>query len=718
MSLNMLPIMDADNNYLARLSKQGLLNGLILAPVMALALTLLFAFAAAETGRFSAGGTLAFFFIALVVLCLAGLKFNFFPGLSRPALIDTVLLVALVGFGVLVYFPPSEYVLGGWDPGVYTSTGASIADTGGIMAQEPLLVKLDASELEMFVARRQGGFPELYHGWRIPGAPGGCRLSPQFFHMFPVMQALGHGAGGLSGSLCVSSLVGLGCLVAIFALGRFVSGNRTAIAAALLAACCPAVIWMARFQCSEMPAQLAMLCGFIFLFLACRDADNAPRAGLFSTVLSAVWFGIAQLTRADFIPVAAALAGMGMIAASWPGVPAAMRRNRIVWVCLMLLFLAHTFIYQKTSAPFYLPLPQFTLWGSVAVLAAGAVVAIAVMALGRIADAIVGRVRPFLAGMIAACVVAAFVLAVFFRPGASHAGNSGNILDAARMVSWPVMVVALAGIVAMIVKARRFEDAAFLAACLVVTAAVMAENYVESLYPWAARRLATVAFPFLFLSAAAGVAVAADAVCLLARRMQLRAPDADAVRGLAVAILVVAAAIVYRPDLDAVLVSRDFGGVKTFIGDLGKTMPRADLAIVTDNRGQLRGLAEALRFHEHVPALALKNRKPENVALLWNMLARRLAAHETIYLLSPVKDRLDPMPGINLRSCGVYSWRGEILEQTKRPFPRRVISRGISMVLLRAELAEPRQSTGSMRESRGDIHRKARWQIGDGEARD
>src|SRR5207248_6526517 len=74
--------------------------------------------------------------------------------------------IALVLLGLWRFFPPSEYVIGGKDPGTYMNEGIQIAQRGALVIRDPVVAAVPASARDLF-------FPSHlraeYYGLRFMG---------------------------------------------------------------------------------------------------------------------------------------------------------------------------------------------------------------------------------------------------------------------------------------------------------------------------------------------------------------------------------------------------------------------------------------------------------------------------------------------------------------------------------------------------------------------
>ncbi|HVQ30718.1 MAG TPA: hypothetical protein VMV21_14110, partial [Vicinamibacteria bacterium] len=96
---------------------------------------------------------------------------------------------------------PSQYIVGGRDPGAYVASMATIARTGGIAFTDPLVLAVPAEDADLFF--RHPDRPEAFSWARFMGfdleRPQTGRIFPEFFHLFPSFGAYLFAAMGVKG---------------------------------------------------------------------------------------------------------------------------------------------------------------------------------------------------------------------------------------------------------------------------------------------------------------------------------------------------------------------------------------------------------------------------------------------------------------------------------------------------------------------------------------
>ena len=108
--------------------------------------------------------------------------------------------VLLIGLGMVRFFPPAEYVIGGKDPGVYMNEGIQIAQRGGLVIPDPVVAAVPPFARPLFFPPYGQAYDSLrFMGFFITDLDTGSVVG-QFPHLFPASIALGYGIDGLTGA--------------------------------------------------------------------------------------------------------------------------------------------------------------------------------------------------------------------------------------------------------------------------------------------------------------------------------------------------------------------------------------------------------------------------------------------------------------------------------------------------------------------------------------
>lgn len=394
----------------------------------------------AELGRFSlprAGVVMALILLLLAALTWRRLRWPVPRPRSWAALVPALLVLA-------VAFPlharPTEYLVGGRDPGVYVATMALVGRTGGLAYTDPGVLSIPAADVELFYRNPQG---EDFSWGRFMGfpleSPQSGRVFPEFFHLFPCFGAYLFQAMGVKGALATPPLLGiLGTLGVYFALRRLL-GGAPALLAALLLAVNVVQVWFARYPVSEGFSQLLLALGV--LAVARWEEHEGARWG----ALAGAALGLSLLVRIDSVLIALPL-GVYLL---WRHVEGRLPWRRMVPLLAPLLLLgAHATLHAAFfSRKYLLNLLNRPYWHQPPLVWVGVLAALVALVVAA------GRAAPLLAAWVArhaetartaamAALTALVLYAYFARPLLSAwAGADGN--DRARALAHPGLLRAL-----------------------------------------------------------------------------------------------------------------------------------------------------------------------------------------------------------------------------------------------------------------------------------
>ena len=199
----------------------------------------------------------------------------------RSSLPQSLAVAAFFLAMTFVYLPPAQFVLGGWDPGVYFTSAAGLARTGAFTTQDPILSRLRPEAAAAFTTEPPGLHPTLQPGFYVNQDSGA--VTSQFPLLLTTWTAFGIALAGIRGGLAMPFLINLMALLYFYLLARRLMGGGGGITAAALLAFNAVQVWHGKMSFSEELLQ-------VFLF-----------GGLWSGVL---W----QSTHSRMAAVAAGLA--------------------------------------------------------------------------------------------------------------------------------------------------------------------------------------------------------------------------------------------------------------------------------------------------------------------------------------------------------------------------------------------------------------------------
>jgi hypothetical protein len=280
-------------------------EALFLAVAVSVAASAWVALLLGELGTFSltrAAGVLAAAAGATALLSRGRLGWRF--TVSHHGAMALVPALAILALSLLLQARPSQYIVGGRDPGAYIASMGLIARTGGIEYTDPLVLAVPPEDADIFF--RHPERPEAFSWTRFMGfdleRPQNGRVYPEFFHLFPSFGAYLFAAMGVKGALATPVVFGVLGTMGVFLAFRRLIGPAAALLAALLLATNAVHVWFARFPVSET---VSLMLFFLALLAAARFEETESLA--FAALLGGA-LGLGLLVRIDAVLVLAPLA--------------------------------------------------------------------------------------------------------------------------------------------------------------------------------------------------------------------------------------------------------------------------------------------------------------------------------------------------------------------------------------------------------------------------
>lgn len=403
---------------------------------------------------------------------------------------EALVPLGLVALGWYFFFPASEYVIGGRDPGVYFNQGIQIAQRGGLVVQDPVVASVPAPLRHLFFPDAPGFFSTRFMGFFILDAAHGAVVG-LFPHLYPVWVAIGYGLNGLTGArAALGTAAILGVLATFFAARRLIGTMGAATGAALLAMNV-VQIWFARYPNSEMATQVLLFAALLAFARAHVDGDR------FFAPLSALLLGLALFARLDaIVPIAAVLLTVALLYARRQPLPVAFLAT--LSLALVLAYPYYTRVlrpYSIRPIAFIHTLPVLYI-GAVAL---GAVSLVALVIVSR-RTSLAERLPVLLPRGLVAVVLGAAAYALFFRrPGGRLAPH-----DAASLVTFTWYLPPAALIAALFGYARLTWGSLWRDPALLITVAVSAFFVFHKIrivpeHFWMTRRFIPVVLPSALL---------------------------------------------------------------------------------------------------------------------------------------------------------------------------------------------------------------------------
>ena len=575
--------------------------------------------------------------------------------------------IVLAGSSLAMTLPPGEMLLGGWDPGVYLHTAASIANHGSLQIPADDIARLPAElhpDLVVEIAGWQHPFPGLFP------LPNG-RLSPQFMHLYPSLMALAYSIGGIQGALMLNPLLNGMAILLMFWFASKILGPGWGLAAALLLAVNPAQVWQAKFGTAEILGQILLMTASGILIQAFRNPRN-----LLPAALAGFLFGLAFFTRYDAILFLAPL--ILLVIALNPS--REYRRSASAFLLAIAAVGIHAALHMTLVAPCYRPLPGlvFPLFGLV--LALGGVT-------WWLGGRFPGQPKPahvFGMRVLLSAGLLGFVLFVWYvRPRLDAGGQvqhlAESVLNYIGNPHWisllagpnafngdyltaifgtPGLFLALAGIFALIARTRDRGTAAWLLASIAVMALLATNVFHDHFMMWVSRRFIPVVIPLLVI----GMAAAAREIHRFASQRHRSAATLLSLLVLSIPLLLGA------PSTMAMASTRDWPGLGIWLHDLARQIPPQ--AIVFCDQP---GFAAPLRFLHGIEAHEIHGGiRGEEFAL----------RHHAALTSQPAPVFILTMHGFSTESNALLRpvWQttlsSHIQEQPRRSIPRGTKNRG------------------------------------------
>jgi hypothetical protein len=466
---------------------------------LAVSLSIVLALAAAHRYSFSR------LLIADVLIAAAAAVVALLRGGPRPARVwpgpGALVPIALAIVAAVRFAPPSEYVIGGKDPGVYVNAGVQIAQRGTIQYHDPVVAAVPPAARDMFIPQdinRPYFIAPRFMGFFVLDPDRGTVVN-QFPHLFPASIAIGYGAAGLTGARWTVTVWGVLGVLAVYFLGARLFGRAAAAAAAALLTLNVIQLWFARYPNAEIAMQALLFAGLLANARALVDDDEffAPVAGLL--------LGLLLFLRVEaLVPIAGVLAAIALAAAVGA---------RVRWTFFVPLGVAAVLLVPYALGPLReysaRPIAFFAHLGVARLLAGVALVVVfaAFIAICRRSPKMVDSVKAWVPWTFVAALLLAAVYAYAFRRPVQ-----GSLADfdayalrsfVAFYLTLPAFLAALLGLA--LTKRRFWRDAAFFIAFGAVCLFTFYKTRIVPEHFWAARRFVSIILPgaLLLISAAA-----------------------------------------------------------------------------------------------------------------------------------------------------------------------------------------------------------------------
>ena len=430
----------------------------------------------------------------------AAARFRLRRSAARPTA-SLLIVGGLVALGAWRFFPSSEYVIGGKDPGTYLNQGIQIAQRGTLTYDDPLVATVPAPLKPLFFSSRLDAehYGSRFMGFQILDLEAGT-VTGQFPHLFPASIAIGYGIDGLTGARRAVGIWAMLGLVAVYLAGARLIGRPAAAAAAALLGLHVIEVWFGRYPNSEVAMQALLFAVLLANARAHVDGDR------FFAPVAAALLGLLLFLRVDAVLVIAAVVAANVLLFIRGGrIPWSFAAVLMLWgLAALPYFLGPMRVYAAYPKYFFL---NFSVWQHlVVVLVAGAIAGFLHVAhrhpsLGtRLTDALP------VALTVGLCVLAAYALFLRQPAGRLTLDNAYALrMYAAFYVTLPAVAAALLGY-ALVARQAFWRDPALLLTVAFFCVFFFYKIRIVPEHFWAARRFLPVILPATLLFACAAAA--------------------------------------------------------------------------------------------------------------------------------------------------------------------------------------------------------------------
>jgi hypothetical protein len=422
-----------------------------------------------------------------------------FGSAARPVTWTALVPVAIVVVGLWRFFPSSEYIIGGKDPGTYMNEGVQIAQRGAIVVPDPVVASVPPFARDLFFPShgRTDYYSLRFMGFFIQDPETGSVVG-QFPHLFPASIAVGYGVDGLTGARRTVGVWAILGLVAVYFAAVRLAGRAAGAAAAMLLCLHVITVWFAKYPNAEVTMQALLFAALLANARAHVDDDPffAPVAGFL--------LGLLLFLRFDVV--------LGIVGVAAGLVFGALNRRqaRVSFIVAFAIVAAAASMYMAgpmrayAAAPilFFRTLPLSECVGLFAIAAAG----VAVVALSWRVPAAMTRMATWVPFGIVVGVSLLTVYALFFRHQVGKlAEHDASALRTFTYLYFtlPALIAALIGLA--LLARRFFRDPALISTIVIFSTFVFYKVRIVPYHFWMTRRFLPVILPgaLIFVSAAA-----------------------------------------------------------------------------------------------------------------------------------------------------------------------------------------------------------------------
>lgn len=560
-------------------------------------LTMVLALAAVGWYRFNLLlGINAAFALAMFAIGGGRLKYG---GTAKPPSWTVVLPVALVILGCWRFFPVSEYIIGGKDPGVYVNEGIQIAQRGTLVITDHAIAAVPPFGLDLFYPseHRAEYYSHGFMGFFIQDPLTG-KVVGQFPHLFPASVAIGYGIQGITGAREAVAFWALLGVLGTYFIGTRMFGRAAGFAAAVLLALHVVQVWYGRYPNADIGFQAGLLAALLAFARAHQDDDR------FFGPVSAWLIGLQLFSRSDALM--AIIVMSGTVVLTWLTSPAERLKLRFlipaaIGTGIGLYYLTGLMrAYFWRSAIFLTTLPTANV--NAAIVAGLAAMGLLWWARRRYPEA----ARQGIPLVLMCGLVSLAAYAYLWRvPGGKLAEEDAyafrNFVDI--YLWWPVMLAFLAGL-ALLVRRDFWKNPAFVLTFAAFSVFLFYKMRIVPEHFWLARRFIAIFLPGSLLLAAGAALGSAS-----------RLRELAAVRPLMGAVFLIVVGQHYAAAAAPVVPHVEYRNIIPYVERLAARFTERDLIVMEsrDSQSDVHVLGLPLAYIYAKPVLVLNSARPDRL---------------------------------------------------------------------------------------------------------
>jgi hypothetical protein len=616
--------------------------------------------------------------VAAAAAAVARGRLRFGAAARRPGM-SALIAVALVLVAAWRFFPPSEYIIGGKDPGTYMNEGIQIAQRGALVIRDPVVAAVPPPSRDLFFPAH--GRTE-YYGTRFMGFflqdPAAGTVIGQFPHLFPASIAIGYGLDGLTGARRTVGVWAMLALLAVYFTGTRLVGRTAAAAACALLALHAIEVWFARYPNAEVVMQALLFAALLANARAHVDGDR------FFAPVAATLLGLLLFLRFDAVlGVAGVLAGL--VLGVFNG-----QRPRAAFMAVFAAWAALAALYMLGPMRAYAILPVVFLsnfpWWQYVLLAVVGAAAVAAMAFGSRAPRLSADVVRWTPAVVIGALWVLAVYALFFRhPAGKLAMHDAYAL---RMftnfyLTLPALIAALVGL-AVVGRRGFWRDPSLMATVTIFCCFFFFKIRIVPDHFWMTRRFLPVVLPAALLFAAAAALAGARGGW----------KGTGAVRSLIGIVFVALLAAHYARVSRPLLAHVEYAGLIPRLEQLAGTIRDDDLVVAEsrDSGSDVHVLALPLAYIYARQVLVLNNARPEKVAFAAFLDWARTRYRRVLFIGGGGTDLLSYRYGV--RSLASERFQVPEYDAPLNAFPRFVRQKEFDFGVYELTPPEPRAGLG------------------------